>query len=240
MQIKCISDADQECQIKGADIVFVMDVSGSIGESHFKRMKNLAIDVINSFEIGLDRTRVGWISFNENAWVSFHLNVYSNKASLMSAIHGIPYEKGYTAIGRGLETLRTQGFNGGRNSFDIPEVAIVVTDGQTNTGIPTSTAAERLRRDMDRNVNVFAVGVGPGVNNAELAAVASAGIEDVQSHMHHIDNFNQLSTIQRLIRARTCFGKSCKTNPWCGIIALWFTAYRCYVFQSSNLYSKTE
>ena len=205
-------------------------------------MKNLAIDVISSFEIGLDRTRVGWISFNENAWVSFHLNVYSNKASLIRAIHRIPYEKGWTAIGRGLETLRTQGFNGGRNSFDIPEVAIVVTDGHTNRGleIPTATAAERLRRDMDRNVNVFAVGVGQEVNTTELAAVASAGIEDVQSHMHHIDNFDQLRTIQRLIRARTCFGKSCKTNPWCGVIALWFTAYRCNVFQSSNLYSKTE
>ena len=189
-------------------MVFVMDESGSVGASNFEKMKRLAIDITDSFEIGPDRTRVAWISFATSARVVFNLNAYSTKDTLHDAIRGIIYGNGNTAIGRGLETLRTEGFVGGRNSFDTPEVAIVVTDGQTNAGINTSTAAGNLREE--RNVNVFAVGVGTGVNTAELAIIASAGIENTQDHTQHIDGFinNQLNTLQQLIRARTCFGKS--------------------------------
>ena len=193
-------------------MVFVMDDSGSIEEEDFEKMKELAIDITNSFEIGPDRTRVAWISFSTTAILIFGLNQYSTKETLHTAIRGIVHRGDYTAIGEGLEVLRTQGFNGGRNSFDIPEVAIVVTDGVTNRGIDTDTAATRLRNE--RNVNVFAVGVGGGVNEEELALIASAGIENTQDHTQHIDGFidNQLNTLQELIRARTCFGKSHRAN----------------------------
>ena len=189
-------------------MVFVMDESGSVNSSNFEKMKQLAIDITDSFEIGPDRTRVSWISFATFARVVFNLTAYSTKETLHNAIRGIAYGGGYTAIGRGLETLHTEGFDGGRDSFDTPEVAIVVTDGRTNRGISTSIAAANLHRE--RNVNVFAVGVGTGVNTTELAIIASAGIENTQDHTQHIDGFidKQLDTLQQLIRARTCFGKS--------------------------------
>ena len=188
-------------------MVFVMDESGSIQEINFELMKQLAIDITESFEIGLNRTRVAWISFSNTARVVFHLDQYSDKASLHRAISSIAYGRGGTGIGEGIETLRTQGFIGGRNTFDIPEVAIVVTDGNTNTGLNTLLAAERLHDE--RNVNVFVVGVGFGVNDAELERVASAGIETTENHIHHINTFGQdeLRSLQRTIRARTCFGE---------------------------------
>ena len=188
-------------------MVFVMDDSGSIGNYSFEKMKRLAIDITQSFEIGLDRTRVAWISFSYSARVVFHLDQYSDKALLHEAIDNVTYRHGgNTAIGEALETLRTQGFIGGRNLFDIPEVAILVTDGRTNSGINSSIAAERLR--TDRNVNVFAVGVG-NVNIAELEIVASAGIGSTEDHIYHIYGFidDQLNTVQELIKARTCFGE---------------------------------
>ena len=187
-------------------MVFVMDVSGSIGGKDFTEMKRWAKRITNNFVIGPERTRVGWISFNHQAWVAFRLDRFLNRESVQWEIDHIPYDTGYTAIGRALETLRLGGFDGGRNSFDVPEVAIVVTDGYTNWGIKTNIAAERLRRG--RNVNVFVVGVGDKVNTTELALVAGAGIEDTQDHMYHIRNFDQLGTLQRRISARACFGKS--------------------------------
>jgi uncharacterized protein YegL len=195
----------EQCNIKGVDMVFVMDESGSIGASNFEKMKQLAIDITDSFEIGPDRTRVAWISFASSARVVFHLNDYSTKETLQNEIRGIVYRSGGTAIGEGLETLRTEGFIGGRDNFDTPEVAIVVTDGLSNAGIDTSIAAANLHRE--RNVNLFAVGVGAGVNTTELAIIASAGIENTQDHTQHIDGFidKQLNTLQQLIRARTCF-----------------------------------
>ena len=211
-------------------MVFVMDESGSISAAHFELMKQLAIDITESFGIGLDRTRVAWISFSDFARVVFSLGQYSDKASLHQAIRSVAYRGGFTAIGEALETLRTQGFIGGRNTFDIPEVAIVVTDGITNRGIATSIAAERLHNE--RNVNVFVVGVGTGVNDAELEIAASAGIESTEEHIYHIDGFidDQLNTLQETIKARTCFGESKVlfvfyiTNICC----------RCHVFRSNH------
>ena len=188
-------------------MVFVMDESGSILSANFELMKQLAIDITQSFEIGPDRTRVAWISFSNTARVVFHLNQYSDKDSLHEAIRSVVYLTGGTRIDIGIETLRTQGFIGGRNTFDIPEVAIVVTDGLSKVGSNTSLAAQSLHDE--RNVNVFVVGVGNGVDTVELEIVASAGIETTENHIYHINSFGQdeLRSLQRTIRARTCFGE---------------------------------
>ena len=170
-------------------------------------MKELAINVTESFEIAPDRTRVGWISFSTLARVIFNLTQYDNKTSLHDAIWDIQHHGGSTAIGEALYTLWESGFAGAHENFDIPEVAIVVTDGRTNRGVNTSYAAGLLHRD--RNVNVFAVGVGDNVNYTELDIITTAGIENDQDHVYNISGFvdNELITLQRLIRARTCFGE---------------------------------
>ena len=188
-------------------MVFVMDESGSIGVPHFERMKQLAIDVTSSFEIAPDRTRVGWVSFNGTAWVVFGLTDYENEQDLHNSINGITFSGGFTAIGEGLNVLRLYGFEGARDRFDIAEVAIVVTDGRTNRGVNTSYAAELLR--ADRDVNVFAVGIGSGVNDVELNTVASAGIQnDPTQNVYHINDFEKLTNLQQIISSKTCSGES--------------------------------
>ena len=192
-------------------MVFVMDESGSITEENFERMKQLAINITSSFQIAPDRTRVGWVSFNDTAWVVFSLTEYQSKESLQDAIRGIKFSGGFTGIGEGLNTLRLEGFNDARNSFDIHEVAIVVTDGITNRGINTSYAAELLRQE--RNVNVFAIGVGDGVNDVELTTVASAGIESDRNHIYHIDDFGLLMDLQQILGSQACAGESLAHHP---------------------------
>ena len=194
-------------------MVFVMDVSGSIGPGNFEKMKDLAIDITSAFEIEPDRTHVGWVNFNDFAWVVFNLTGRYEK-ELNNSIRSIEYTGGGTAIDKGLDTLRSQGFSGARNRFEIPEVAIVVTDGRT--GGSTAEAAERLR--MDRNVNVFAVGVGSGVNTEELKTVASAGIEhdENNSHVYNINDFveRELTNLQQIIRSQVCSGELLVKAPF--------------------------
>ena len=132
-----------DCEI-GVDMIFVMDESGSIDPYNFELMKNLTIDITNEFVIGPERTQVGWINFDCDATVIFNLSSYQTKSSLHSAIRAIPYNGGGTDIGAGLLALHNHGFvpsAGARNSFDIPEVAIVVTDGQSPIGSIQEAAA---------------------------------------------------------------------------------------------------
>ena len=199
-----------ECAIKGVDMIFVMDESGSIGSSDFRLMKQLAINITREFAIGPDRTQVGWINFNQEARVVFNLSTYQDKSSLHEGIHAVAYRSGQTNIGAGLLALHNQGFipsAGARNTFDIPEVAIVVTDGQSNIGV-TQNAATLLRNN--RNVDVFVVGVGSGINMTQLNAVAGAGIASNISHnIFILSSFahTELNRLQETLRARTCFGE---------------------------------
>ena len=46
-----------------ADIFFVIDASESLGKSYLKNIKRVVTDVVSSFDIGANKTRVGLISF---------------------------------------------------------------------------------------------------------------------------------------------------------------------------------
>ena len=188
-------------------MIFVMDESGSIGSSDFERMKELAISITREFAIGPDRTQVGWINFNQAARVVFNLNAFQDKTSLHEGIRAVTYLRGSTDIGAGLYALDNQLSVFGRNVFDIPEVAIVVTDGKSNEGA-TQTAATQLSNN--RNVDVFVVGVGNGINRAELNIVAGAGIaSDISRNIFILNSFShtELNRLQETLRARTCFGE---------------------------------
>ena len=54
------SIVDAGCQTAGgADIVFVLDGSGSIGSTNFELCKSFVRSVVEEFEIGLDKYRIG-------------------------------------------------------------------------------------------------------------------------------------------------------------------------------------
>ena len=146
------------CAIRKVDMIFVMDESGSIGYQNFQLMKNLTLYIVDAFEIGPDHAQVGWINFNDAARVVFNLTTYQDKTSLQEGIRAVAYRSGGTDIGAALLALHDQGFipsAGARNKFDVPEVAVVVTDGISY--IERIKAAAALLR-KDRNIDVFVVG----------------------------------------------------------------------------------
>ena len=98
------------CNIAGVDLVFVLDSSGSIGATNFNSMRNFVTTVVNALNIGQNRSQVGVIVFSDVVRIQFHLNTYSNKASLLSAISSIPYIGSRTNTADALYTLINEGF----------------------------------------------------------------------------------------------------------------------------------
>ena len=217
------SFSTSECKIKGVDMMFVMDESGSINREHFQLMRDMAITITDAFEISPERTRVGWINFDDQARVIFSLNTYQTKESLHSAIRAVPYSAGGTNISEGLLALYNYGFDGARDSFDVPDVAIVVTDGQSDIE-PIREAAALLKRD--RNVDMFVVGVGSGIKYEQLEAVAAAGIaSDPSRNIFLLTGFVEegLSQLQDTLKARTCFSELYSMEQ------LTFSFYSCHL-----------
>ena len=194
-----------ECSVSGLDLYFVLDSSGSVGSSNFQLMKSFVYDVVNGFDIGAEDTQVGVISFSSTARFHFYLNTYNDKTSLLAAINNIGYTSGGTNTAAGLDLLRTAGYtsaSGGRPLTQaIPRVAVVVTDGFSNSFSATVTAANNLHAT---GVQAFAVGVGSNVNDAELEAIAS---DPSQVSLLTGFDVSQFEALQMSISSAACTGK---------------------------------
>ena len=182
-----------------------MDESGSVGSSNYQLMKTFARNIANSFTIGPQDVQIGLLSFSSSYRFRFYLNTYSTKAALLSAINNIPYSGGGTNTASALNAIRLNGFTssaGARpSSQGIPRVAIVVTDGYSNSFSQTVSAASALHA---AGIIGFAIGIS-GANTNELNAIASQ-----PSYVAFISSFNSalLANLQQTISNEACTGKN--------------------------------
>ena len=192
------------CRIRGLDLIFVLDSSGSIGADNYELMKQFAIKISSAFVIGPANTQVGVIIFSNGASVEFPLNRYSDEASLHGAIRTIPFINGGTDTAAGLIALENEGFTaaGGIRQIAeaVPRVAIVVTDGFSRSFSGTVAAASSVHAT---GVIVYAVGVG-GFNIVELQAIASA-----PENVYNVSSFDVqgLRNLEQSLREGACRSK---------------------------------
>ena len=193
-----------ECEIGGLDLVFLLDASGSIGEDNFVAMKQLVKNIASSLTIGPENTRVAVIVFESGVRLEFNLNSYTNINSLSQAIDNIFYDSGGTSTHLALQLLRESAVSellGVRPSTDTTHIAIVITDGQSNS--PTATAEEARKVHTDTDFTVFAVGIGSGIGSDELTTIASRDDYVILATSFTTQEFQRLEAD---IRAETCTG----------------------------------
>ena len=69
-----------------ADIVFILDASGSVGATNFQKMLDFVKKMVDGFPISATETHVGVITFDSKTYLQFHLNKYNDKNSIKNAI----------------------------------------------------------------------------------------------------------------------------------------------------------
>ena len=74
--------------------------------------------------------------------------------------------------------------------------AIVITDGASRNHAQTIAAATKLKQ---KGINIIAIGVGNGINQAELQGMAT----DIH-HVFTVTNFDSLQTIHKEVQKKTC------------------------------------
>ena len=83
----------------------------------------------------------------------------------------------------------------------VPNVAIIVTDGQSNNAALTASEAKKAQA---AGITVLAVGVGHGIRKSELNAMAT---DPDSTHVYTADNFDALGSLQGLLSDKACAGK---------------------------------
>ncbi|XP_060066993.1 cartilage matrix protein-like [Ylistrum balloti] len=188
------------CGNKPADVAFLIDSSNSIWGPDFHKQVNFINEVVDMFQIGQNRTRISLATYSTNVHVEFHLNENYERQSLRQALSGVRQRRGFiTNTKLAIWTMRKKMFsehNGARPG--VVKVAVVLTDGQSNSVIRTVWEAMKARRE---GIHMFAIGIGAYINRRELRGIASKPVND---YMFEVSNFGALESIKNILAIKTC------------------------------------
>ena len=177
--------------------MLVLDASGSVTFGNFEKMKNFSKNLLESADIDGGNARVGVNVFSSENNVIFNLNTYDNENDVFGAIDAIHYTGGGTYTPGALETVRTEMFtaaNGDR--ADVRNIAIVVTDGESN-GNPIKSADEA----RSEGIHIFVIGIGSNLDIDQLKGMANKPAEE---NMFLVNDFSDLDPIKEQVFEAVC------------------------------------
>ncbi|KAL3875072.1 hypothetical protein ACJMK2_038010 [Sinanodonta woodiana] len=201
-----------ECGSTPADIVFVLDSSGSEGTTNFKKQLDFVRDFAYQFQIGPQNVQISVVTFGSHAKEEFPLNRYQDQTALLSAISRIVYHSGTTQTDEALAYVRTNSFlssHGGREN--ATNIVVVITDGQSTEPAKTKVQAELLKHQ--NNTKVIAIGIGSGIVHSELETIATD-----HAHALAIADFNALQQIKSELTYAAC--QTCRSTQKADIVFL--------------------
>ncbi|CAG5131629.1 unnamed protein product, partial [Candidula unifasciata] len=179
-----------------ADILFVIDTSGSMSKQEFNLAKNFASRLSEHFQMSDKDVLFAAITFSDRVQRVFDFKTYTNHDGLSLGLALFPFLGGGTKTYLALDYVIQQNLfstsNGGREQAS--KVVVVLTDGSSDSLLKTKAAADRL----NRLYQVVAVGIGSGLG-IELQNIAS-GYRNVFT----ADSFASLVRIEQRVARRLC------------------------------------
>lgn len=167
-----------------ADIVFVLDESGSIDSTSFNQMKQFASQLAQGLMTGAGGARIGLAMFDGlsgspappgRARTIFNLS--DNTTSVLNGINSVVQARGFTCIGCGIQQGRAI-FAASAPRPEATQFMIVLTDGQNNrTSVGTQNPAVNLAAVVNdakaAGIKLLAIGVTSNVAETEIELIAS-------------------------------------------------------------------
>ncbi|KAM5291861.1 collagen alpha-6(VI) chain [Ctenodactylus gundi] len=163
----------EECKrIEVLDVVFVIDSSGSIDYDEYNIMKDFMIGLVKKADVGKHQVRFGALKYADDPQVLFYLDDLDTKMDVISVLQNDQPMGGntYTAEALGFADHMFTEPRGSRLHNGVPQVLIVITDGESHDAEKLNTTAKALR---DKGILVLAVGIA-GANPVELLAMAGS------------------------------------------------------------------
>ncbi|XP_039972556.1 collagen alpha-6(VI) chain-like isoform X3 [Xiphias gladius] len=183
------------CEKQQADLVFLIDESGSISQDDYTIMKNFTVDLLKSFKVGADLVRIGLGQFSDSFRDEFHLNRFYTEQEVTKHVLSMEQRHGGTKIGMALDKIMEyfEASKGGRRDQKISQNLVLITDGESQDDV--EDAADRLR---NLGIEVFAIGIGD-VHDLQLLQITGS-----PQRLFTVQNFGSLEKIKQNVVNTIC------------------------------------
>ncbi|XP_045925771.1 collagen alpha-1(XII) chain-like [Micropterus dolomieu] len=179
-----------------ADIVLLVDGSGSIGNLEFEIFKSFISSIVRNLHIGPDRVQIGLVQYSFRPQTEWHLNTYQTTYSLLGATSSLRQITGGTMTGMALNFTLQNNFQpdvGMR--ADSQKIVVLLTDGESQDD--TRLPSQKLK---DAGIEIYAIGVR-GAKESELKSIAS---EPTEIHTYSVTDFSFLPAIVDNLTINLC------------------------------------
>ena len=127
-----------------ADIIFVLDESGSIRLANYNLMKSFVSQLVSRMDIDSGNTRVALVTFGTNVRSHFNFTTYTTVASVQAAVSRLSYLGGGTDTDRALAYVRSSLLTSAADDrSDVPNVVVVFTDGRSRNASLTQVSVSQ-------------------------------------------------------------------------------------------------
>ena len=149
------------CVEQPRDLFLVVDDSASIGHTDIKKVREFLSELVASVHVSRDMTRIGFLQFSDekNTGIRFNLDNNFDAETIRQKFLHMKYNGGVkTLTGLALQMVVEQVFTKtGGDRPDVPDVVVVLTDGQSRHPLKTVEQANRLKA---MGVRIIAIGAG--------------------------------------------------------------------------------
>lgn len=193
-------DNHRECS-ESQHILFVLDTSGSIGFSNFRKMTNALSCLVPLF---CNPIEVAVITFDDEYFMEFCFNCFSStcegRKAASDAIAAIPYHyPGLTYTGGVVRCVNNLLTNRQMCDFSIDDEdthcldVVFITDGRSNGHIDVCHEIKISRLHREKKIAVHAIGIGPNVNQNEINCLKKNDTNNLIKNLH-FSSFEEFTT----------------------------------------------
>jgi len=182
------------CKAK-LDVVIILDGSASIQSTDWQHELAFTNKIVDSFHLSADQVEIGALQFSGFAHKIIDLSPDAN--AVKAAVTNTNQLQTNTNTYRGFEMAKDMFSAHGRTGTK-GKIAILITDGDQNQGLPAKLASDELKKN---GVEIFGIGVGSQIDKAELEKWVSTPLS---GHYFSVQSFATLEKILQSIVSGAC------------------------------------
>lgn len=188
------------------DVAFLIDSSGSISATNYRKVKTFVANLASNFNISPGGSRAAVVLYSTDASTDIKFTDFTSSESFARAVQRLRHQRGFTRIDLALQRAYYDLFSPRATSrYDVPKIAFVLTDGEQTPSpgaLPLDRAAKFLKNE---GVRLIAIGIGKNVKNEELKSIASSDKDVILA-----DTFDGLLAEVEPLTKSACEGLECE------------------------------